>query len=181
MTDKSNIAKLLEKTFSFYNSKEKLLNIFYTAVANFKEEKSSLITIEELFKLYLNKETIPINNNIIYSFVNVSANNSNLYKEFYNLLVSPSNKTYFKTYFTQKQQNLYLRAKELFNFIKLINEYFGEDYNTFFEDEKIYYLYIQEDEYNTNHHTKREITGKKVKEFIEKDDELQKMIKNIEI
>lgn len=174
--DKSNIAKLLEKTFSFY-SKEKLLNIFYTAVANFKEEKSSLITIEELFKLYLKKLTIPINNNIIYSFVNVSANNSNLYKKFYNLLVSPSNKTYFKTCFTQKQQNLYLRKEELFDFIKLINEYFEEDYNTFFEDEKMYSLYIQEDKYNPNFRTKREIKGKEVKEFIEKDDELQKLIK----
>lgn len=173
-----NRVKLIEKIFSSY-PKDKLLNIIYNKIESFKNVDYSLNTIEELWKLYfkgLDSKKIDISNNIIFNIVSKIKDNS-LYKILYSLLNNPSNKTYFKTCFTQKQRNLYLRKEELFDFIKLINEYFEEDYNTFFEDEKMYSIYIQEDKYNPNLHTKREIKGKEVKEFIEKDDELQKLIK----
>ncbi|MFX4209315.1 P-loop NTPase fold protein [Aliarcobacter butzleri] len=169
-----NRVKLIKEIFSSY-PKDKLLNIIYNKIENFRNVDYSSNTIEELLKLYFKELDSKKINDIIFNIFSIIKDDS-LYKILYRLLNNPSNKTYFKNYFTQYRSNLYLRSKELFDFIKLINEYFEENYDTYFEDEKIYYLYIQEDKYNPNHHTKREITGKEVKEFIEKDDELQKLI-----
>lgn len=176
--DKSNIAKLLEKVFSLY-PKGKLLYIIYNKIESFRNIDYSLNTIEELWKLYskiLNSENVDVINNIINNILLRIESNS-LYKIFYNSLNNPLNKSYFKTCFTQHRRNLYLRKEELFDFIKVIDEYFEEDYNTFFEDEEIYSLFIQENQNDPNTHVHRGITGKEIKEFIKKDNNLLKMIK----
>lgn len=169
---------LLEKIFSLY-PKGKLLYIFYNKIESFRNVDCSLNTIEALWKLYsktLDSENVDTINNIMYNIL-LRIEYNNLYNIFYNSLSNPSNKTYFKTSFTQKQQNLHLRTKELFNFIKLINEYLREDYDTFFEDEEIYYLLIQEDKNRSNVYVRRELKGKEIKEFIDSNNELKGLIK----
>lgn len=160
---------LLEKIFSLY-LKEKFLYFFYNKIESFRNVDCSLNTIEELWKLYsktLDLKNINFSNDIINNILLRIKDNS-LYSIFYNSLSNPSNKTYFKISFTQKQQNLYLKEEELFNFIKVIYKYFEENYDTFFEDEEIYYLYIQEDKNRPNVYAHRGIKGKEVKEFIKK-------------